>query len=56
MWNKENLVVSLAKRDQTIFSSPFPPQTTGTLCPLRFVIISLIRLDATADDGIMIIR
>lgn len=26
VWKKDNLVVSLAKLDQTIFSSPFPPQ------------------------------
>lgn len=44
---KENLVASLAKLDQTVLSSPFPPQTTGTLSALRFVIMSLIRLDST---------
>ena len=57
---KGNLVASPAKLDQTILSSPFPPQTTGTLSALRFVIMSLIRLDstikATQMTGKMIIR
>lgn len=57
MCKKGNLVFSPAELDLTIFFSPFPPQTTGTLSPpIRFVsqLFDRTRL-LVGVDGLMII-
>lgn len=60
MWEKRNLVVSLAQLDQTIFSSPFPPQTTVCKVPPQVCYYCFdhvgINDRGDVDDRLMITR